>query len=151
MNHKYKLEKNDVIITRSGTVGISKVFNLRNEDIIYIPSGYLIVVKIDENKLIPEFIEYFLNSLIMKKYFDVFGTGKTQKNISQTDIKRIPIPSFTKDEQGAISRIFKKESDKFKREMLNKEQEMLELNKKMNEIIHSMFLRSKVELEVEEE
>ncbi len=91
---KYQLEHNEVIITRSGTVGISQVFNLKNKDIIYIPSGYLIIVKVDENKIEPEFLEFFLNSKVMRKYFDIFGTGKTQKNISQQDIKRIPNPIF---------------------------------------------------------
>ena len=98
---KYKLEKGDVIITRSGTVGMCKVFDISDER-TYIPSGYLIVLKIHEGLLRGKFLEFFLNSNLMRSYFDVFGTGKTQKNIAQTDIRNIPIPNIKTDEQARI-------------------------------------------------
>lgn len=98
---KYRLKRGDIIITRSGTVGVCKVFGL-SDNLIYIPSGYLIIVEIDENEVRGKFIEYFLNSKLMRTYFDVFGTGKTQKNIAQPDIRRIPIPDLTIKDQEEI-------------------------------------------------
>jgi len=98
---KYKLEKGDIIITRSGTVGVCKVFDIEDGR-IYIPSGYLIILKIDENLIRGKFLEFFLNSSLMRSYFDVFGTGKTQKNIAQTDIRNIPIPAISTAEQEKI-------------------------------------------------
>jgi len=98
---KYKLEKGDIIITRSGTVGVCKVFDIEDGK-IYIPSGYLIILKIDENLIKAKFLEFFLNSSLMRSYFDVFGTGKTQKNIAQTDIRNIPIPAISTAKQEKI-------------------------------------------------
>ena len=52
------LSTDDVIISRSGTVGITYVWNKDNinkkfnREISAIPSGYLIVVKVDKNKLL---------------------------------------------------------------------------------------------------
>ena len=148
---KYQFEKNDIIITRSGSVGITKVFNLDNNEIIYIPSGYLIIIKVDENKVIPEFIEYLLNSIVMRKYFDVFGTGKTQKNISQIDVKRIPIPSFNKKEQEEMVKFFRNERTRIKKSIRSKEKEIIKLNQKLEDAIPLKVLRSSLDIEFEED
>ncbi|MBN2648626.1 MAG: restriction endonuclease subunit S [Prolixibacteraceae bacterium] len=93
-----ELENDDIIISRSGTVGITYVWNYEEvisyfkRDIKAIPSGYLIVVKVDTKKIVPHFIKLIFNSNHYKKYFNVFGVGKTQKNIAQPDILSIPIP-----------------------------------------------------------
>jgi len=148
---KFKLEKNEIIITRSGTVGISKVFDIDEEETIFIPSGYLIIVKVDESKINPEFLEFFLNSKIMKKYFDVFGTGKTQKNISQRDIKRIPIPSLNLEEQNEITSFYRKKKEKIFKLISEKTQEIKKLNEELGEVIPSKVLKKKLEIKFEEE
>ena len=95
------LSTDDVIISRSGTVGITYVWNKDNinkkfnREISAIPSGYLIVVKVDKNKLLPEFVKHYFSTELMKKYFSVFGVGKSQKNIAQPEILSIPIPDFS--------------------------------------------------------
>ncbi len=122
---KYKLEKGNVIITRSGTVGVCKVFNL-DQDKIYIPSGYLIVLDIDDSTIRPKFLEYFLNSTLMRPYFDVFGTGKSQKNIAQTDIRNIPIPVLKISDQDKII----KELEPLLANIQDKEIEILKLKGK---------------------
>jgi len=55
----------------------------------------LIVVKVDKNKLLPEFVKHYFSTELMKKYFSVFGVGKSQKNIAQPEILSIPIPDFS--------------------------------------------------------
>lgn len=95
---KYKLDIGDFIITRSGTVGVANVFDI-DDDKIYIPSGYLIVLKIDEKIIKTKFLQFYLNSIFMRPYFNVFATGKSQKNISQTDINTIPVPVVDEIEQ----------------------------------------------------
>lgn len=102
------LENDDIIISRSGTVGLTYVWNpqkintIFGREMIAIPSGYLIVVKIDKSKLLPEFVKHLFNSYSFQKYFFVFGVGKTQKNIAQPDILSIPIPIITVEEQKDI-------------------------------------------------
>lgn len=123
---KFKLDKNDFIITRSGTVGVSKVFDVDNEN-VYIPSGYLIVLKIDEDIIKGKFLELFLNSDLMKPYFQVFGVGKSQKNITQTDVKNIPIPIIKEEEQLKII----SEINPLLSEIQEKENEIQELRDKV--------------------
>jgi type I restriction enzyme M protein len=98
---KHKLQKGEVILTRSGTVGVCRVFDIEDGR-IFIPSGYLTILRIDENIVRGKFLELYLNSTLMRPYFNVFGTGKTQRNIAQTDIRNIPIPAIPVDEQDAI-------------------------------------------------
>jgi type I restriction enzyme, S subunit len=103
-----ELENDDIIISRSGTVGVTYIWN-NNEansyfkrEIRAIPSGYLIVVKVDTKKIIPHFIKLIFNSNYYKKYFNVFGVGKTQKNIAQPDILSIPIPVIEYSKQNEL-------------------------------------------------
>ena len=102
------LENDDIIISRSGTVGLTYVWNeqkintIFGREMIAIPSGYLIVVKIDKSRLLPEFVKHLFNSYSFQKYFFVFGVGKSQKNIAQPDILSIPIPIITVEEQEDI-------------------------------------------------
>lgn len=65
---------------------------------------------IDTDRLLPEFLEYYLNSVIMKRYFEVFGVGKTQKNIAQGDIRRIIIPVIPIMQQEKIVHQLKEKS-----------------------------------------
>ena len=102
------LENDDIIISRSGTVGLTYVWNKKKVNAIFkrdveaIPSGYLIVVKIDKNRALPAFIKLLFNSFSYKRYFNVFGVGKSQKNIAQPDILSIPIPTIDIEKQKAI-------------------------------------------------
>ena len=89
----HSLKEDDLIITRSGTVGMCKMFNL-NGELTYIPSGNLIVIEIDKSMYEPKFLEYYLSSLFAQRYFNVHASGKTQKNISQPDVLSIPIPAL---------------------------------------------------------
>ena len=94
------IKDGDLLISRSGTVGLSQVWNIEKikqilgKEVEAIPSGYLIVVKLDSNLVNPKFAQYYLNSSLMNEYFYVFGVGKTQKNISQSDILNIPFPKI---------------------------------------------------------
>jgi restriction endonuclease S subunit len=100
-----RLNDGDLLIGRSGTVGVSRVWNKREVEILLgqsveaVPSGYLIVAQLNTELVNPKFAEHYLNSLSMAEYFYVFGVGKTQKNISQTDILNIPFPNLSKAAQ----------------------------------------------------
>ncbi len=101
---KFALRKRDLIVTRSGTVGMCKMFNL-NDRKIYIPSGYLIVVEPDESKYDTKFLELYLSSSFGQRYFNVHASGKTQKNISQQEVLSIPIPIIDLNRQKEIIRL----------------------------------------------
>jgi hypothetical protein len=103
-----ELEDDDITISRSGTVGLTYVWSKKEANSYFerevkaIPSGYLIVVKVDAKKIIPRFIKLLFHSTYYKKYFSVFGVGKTQKNIAQPDILSIPIPLIELSKQNEL-------------------------------------------------
>jgi restriction endonuclease S subunit len=100
-----RLNDGDLLIGRSGTVGVSRVWDKREvesllgQSVEAVPSGYLIVAQLNADVVNPKFAEHYLNSSVMTEYFYVFGVGKTQKNISQTDILNIPFPNLSKGTQ----------------------------------------------------
>ena len=136
---KYRLEKGDLIITRSGTVGICKVFDINNNDEkIYIPSGYLIIVKLKDgvNK---KFLEYYLSHEFIETFIWVHAAGKAQQNISQAYIKRIPVPDIPEPIQQEIVSQIEKIEAKIKKE----KQKIIPLQ----EVIDYIFVRYGVKSE----
>jgi restriction endonuclease S subunit len=128
---KNKLEKGDLIITRSGTVGLCKLFDIKS-DKIYIPSGYLIVVKLKE-KLSKKFVEYYLSHNFIEKYIQVHATGKTQQNISQAYIKKIPIPKIPREIELKII----KKIEKIEEEIKEEKQKLVSLQ----DVIEEVFIK----------
>ena len=87
-----RVNNGDLVITRSGTVGVVHIFNAP-DDKTYIPSHHLAIVEIPQDShLPPEYLRLFLQSEFARKYFRAFATGKSQKEISNWSIKSIPIP-----------------------------------------------------------
>ena len=83
------LAEGDLVFTRSGTIGVCHLFDLA-DDKVYIPSGYTIVVR--AKNISPRFLELYMNSSFIQSFLEVLGTGKTQKNLAQGDLKRVPVP-----------------------------------------------------------
>lgn len=90
------INEGDFLITRSGTVGMAFRFKksmlpeeIRDKD--FMPAGYIIVVKI-HSEFDDEDFKYFLYSSISRKYFEALSCGKSQQNISQSDLGKWIIP-----------------------------------------------------------
>lgn len=90
------IDEGDFIITRSGSVGTAFKFikrnlpeNIRDKD--FMPAGYIIVIKV-HNLFDSERLKYFLYSSITRKYFEALACGKSQQNISQTDLGKWLVP-----------------------------------------------------------
>lgn len=131
---KYLLNQGDILISRSGTVGVCKKFDINDEN-VYIPAGYIIVVEIDKDKLLPDFLAYYLNSIIMRRYFSVFGVGKTQKNIAQGDIKRIVLPVLSIEEQQKIVQELNQNRLQTEKDIQIKQTEINALINKWNKLV----------------
>ena len=93
---KLLINEGEVIITRSGTVGIAFKFNksilpeeINEKD--FMPAGYVIVLRI-HNEFDNEYLKYFLYSSISRRYFEALACGKSQQNISQSDLGKWIIP-----------------------------------------------------------
>jgi hypothetical protein len=90
------IDEGDFLITRSGTVGIvfkfkKSMFPEEIRDKNFMPAGYIIVVKI-HSEFDDERFKYFLYSSISRKYFEALSCGKSQQNISQSDLGKWLVP-----------------------------------------------------------
>lgn len=87
-----QVNSGDLVITRSGTVGMVHIFRAPDNK-IYIPSHHLAIVSLPEDSTHSiEFLRLFLQTSFARDYFWAFATGKSQKEISNWSINSIPIP-----------------------------------------------------------
>lgn len=95
VGEKYKgiaIKNGDIIITRSGTVGNCQIFEVSVDDKnIYIPSHHLAVVSLHSHEE-AVFLKNYLRSEFCSHFFWAFATGKSQKEITNWSIKRMPVP-----------------------------------------------------------
>jgi restriction endonuclease S subunit len=105
--NKYKLLKGEIVIAISANCGASFIYGNSNNDIQLTLSHYLAKLNVDENKINPTLLVYYLNSGIMQKYFRSAETGKTQKNLSKNYIRELPIliPEDVKEQLRIINKI----------------------------------------------
>ena len=87
-----------MVLTRSGTVGKCIIFrrSFINDNKIYIPSHHLAVIRFNnfEEAL---FLKYYLQSSFGSDFFWAFSTGKSQKEITNWSIRKLPIPAIGKE------------------------------------------------------
>ena len=81
----------DIVIAISANCGSAFYFESVVEDVQLTLSHYLAKFKVDTFKLNPRLLVYYLNSKPIKNYFRATETGKTQKNLSKTYLKNLPI------------------------------------------------------------
>ncbi len=97
-----KLTDGDIIITRSSTVGLSYLFKNPDDENTYLPSGYLTMIRVNENLIYPPFAVYYINSSLIRNFSNTYACGKNTQNISQTSIKKMPFPAISVDKQKEI-------------------------------------------------
>jgi type I restriction enzyme S subunit len=100
---KYLLRKNDIIISRAGTAGVSVLVDRDFDDIIF--GSYLIKVRLNEAFVHPKFIHNYMQSDLYWKQILPRQAGSTLKNISIPILKSIIIPLPSTNEQVKIAEI----------------------------------------------
>jgi len=96
--NSFKVEKDDLLITRTGSIGKMAIYS-GNE--IVIPSAYLIRFRFKDNAL-TKFIYYCLTSPYGQKVMGLEATAITQPNLNAQKIKAIKIPLYSIEEQNNI-------------------------------------------------
>ena len=90
------IEKNMIIVTRSGSPGIAISTNhpsFEYEEYDYVPSGFLIYFNLrDDLGLNPNVISYYLNLRPVRYYLIANSSGRCQRNISQEILMDLPVP-----------------------------------------------------------
>ena len=92
---KAVVEKNDILMGKAASVGKIARVKVDFEFGVWSP---LAIIKPDENKILPEYLEYFLQSDYINYQVEILSTSNTQQNISMDDIERLQIifPSVEK-------------------------------------------------------
>ncbi len=90
---KYKLIKNDLLITRTGSIGRLSVFN---DDKKAIPGAFLIHYRLRDDVNV-WYVFNFLQSQAGQKHLKAhsFGVGRPNLNVPNIELLQIPIPSPT--------------------------------------------------------
>ncbi|MFQ4136310.1 restriction endonuclease subunit S [Nodosilinea sp. PGN35] len=97
------LKKNDVLLNRTNSYDlVGKVSIYESEEVVVFAS-YLVRFQFDQEKIVPKFANYFLNSYIAQSYLKKIATkGVSQVNINPTVFKKlflIPVPSLQEQKQ----------------------------------------------------
>jgi type I restriction enzyme M protein len=103
---KYRLEIGDILFNRTNSiehVGKTGLFNLVGD---YCYASYLIRIKIDKSKAMPEYVNYLMNS----NEFQTYAKSQAAKSINQANINatkmkiiQIPIPDNLKEQEKLVA------------------------------------------------
>lgn len=97
---KFILNKGDLLFNRTNSYDLVGKVSIFNEDERYSFASYLIRLVVKEEVLLPEYLNVYLNSSIgMAKIRKYRTPGVSQSNINASNLKRVPIPVPTLDEQ----------------------------------------------------
>ncbi|MGC9101429.1 MAG: restriction endonuclease subunit S [Caldisericum sp.] len=99
---RFLLEKDDLIIARAGTIGVSILVEKNLKDVIF--GSYLIKVKLNNN-VNPKFVHFLFQSNIYWNQITLSQAGSTLKNINLPIITSLKIPLPPIEEQQQIASI----------------------------------------------
>lgn len=97
------LQKNDLVVSRSGTIGVTAVFN--SFHIPVIPGAFLIRFRLNPLKIESEYLKSYFNSTKGKRRILNIAGGGVQKNLSGTSLLNLIIPIPPLPEQQKIAEI----------------------------------------------
>jgi len=99
---KYLLKKNDLIVARAGTAGVSVLVEKNFNDVIF--GSYLIKIRLRDG-VCPKFVHYFFQSKLYWRYIAHAQAGSTLKNINLPTLKSLRLLLPPIDEQRKIVEI----------------------------------------------
>lgn len=134
---RYKLNRNDFIIARSGSIGKCALFQEDSKEVLF--ASYLIRFIFDENIVEPKYIMYYLLSNEGKRKLKENSTKTTQTNINASQISSITIPLPDLNVQRDMIKIF----DARLELISNIEDNREKVNENITEIIESTFKQIK--------
>lgn len=96
---KYLLSQNDILVARSGATAGKSYIHKTNGEFIF--GSYLLRIKLIQQKVLPDYFYYFLNSNSYWKQLNKIKIGTAQPNINTTNLKTLElfIPSLKEQQQ----------------------------------------------------
>lgn len=120
----YRIQKGDVLLSIRGVNRKVAVFNRDTKDILM--SQNFSGMRCNES-LNPSFLQLYLESPVAQYYLDSYTTGTTIMNVSLKDLKNLPIPVMSLEEQEKIITVFDEEQKKLTEELKRIEARQKEL------------------------
>jgi type I restriction enzyme, S subunit len=120
------LEENDIVISRSGTIGITGIF--KNFQTPVIPGAFLIRFRIDTESVNSDFIKQKFNSPLGRYKLNSLSAGGVQKNLTGTSVKQADVVFPSLPEQQKIASFLSAVDEKV--QQLTKKMQLLERYKK---------------------
>ncbi|MEH7813888.1 restriction endonuclease subunit S, partial [Bacillus toyonensis] len=97
---KYIVQKGDILVARTGgTTGKSFLINDSNAPKNVIYASYLIKLRADKEKVLPEYLNLFMNSYIYWSQITEMKSGSAQPNVNANKLKELVIPYCSLDKQ----------------------------------------------------
>ena len=124
-----QLKQNDVLVIIAGTIGDVYLYEDTREANI---NQAIAIIRIDKNKILPEFLMYCLRSKLCQIQFDRVKRAITRSNINLEELGEIKIPQLDKEKQIELIEIIKKSEQK-KEDFLKKALQEIETSKKIFE------------------
>ena len=97
----YKLEADDILFARSGSVGKTYIHEDISEPAIF--AGYCIRFKFDESKVLPKFVYWWTKTSAYSRWVDAIQRPSVQANINKEEFKSCPIPLPSLAEQERLT------------------------------------------------
>lgn len=108
---KYLLSPNDIVFARTGnSTGRNYFYDGRDGKFVY--AGFLIKFSLDDSKINPKYVKYFLQSKEYKDWVQSFNTGSTRGNINAQTYANLEIPLLPESQQDLIANILSSFDDK---------------------------------------
>ncbi len=138
MDENIQVHKNDILITKDGTLG--KVAILENEPgkLTTLNSG-VFRIKIIDDKIIPRYIYHYFTSKYFKDFIENVKTGSTIPHLTQQKLVTLNIPIPSLNEQKRIVNILDK-FEKLSNDISEKILDEKELRKKQYEYYRNKLL-----------
>lgn len=99
----FELKADDVLVTMMGTIGHSIIFpNVVEKGIM---DSHLLRIRVNKNKVVPEFLKFLFYSQYLKNQINSLSHGAIMKGLNTTIVKNLEIPVPPLPEQKAIAHI----------------------------------------------
>jgi type I restriction enzyme S subunit len=102
----HRLEQDDLLISRSGTIGVSSVFDAHNLPVI--PGAFMIRFRMDRRLASPSYWRFYFNWQVGRHRLEMRAEGGVQKNLRGSDVRNMLIAFPSVEEQNNVYDIFRR-------------------------------------------